>query len=153
MIYGVISDLDNETTRILFREKKIPNTNVVPSQQLGELVKRLRTGDTVYAISINRFYNVWQLFIFGRFCMAHGISLRFSSQPYLDIVNGKHWKNTVIEHIKYISEMELYCKGRLQQAFRMNNAQWDFLFGCIEYMNLEVLAHTFDSDGVLKRGG
>ncbi len=31
MVYGIISHLDDETTRIFFRNKKVPDANVVPS--------------------------------------------------------------------------------------------------------------------------
>lgn len=152
MVYGIVSDLDNKTTLVVFRGKKIPEGNIVGSYQLGELIKHLKTGDAVYAISIDRFESVSRLLIFAKFCMDNGISVHFIGQPYLDISNGKHWRDSVIWQMERAKAFEMCCKGRLQQGFRMDNTQWDFLFRCIERMNLDILAHTFNPDGILKRG-
>lgn len=154
MVYGVVSERDCncETTMLFFRGKKISEENIADLYHLGELAKRLQRGDTVYALNVNRFGSVSRLLYFGRFCMQNGISLRFMSQPSLDIANGRHWKDAVIWQMERVKEIETACKGRLQQGFRMTNEQWDFLFYCIECMNMETFAHTFNPDGILKRG-
>lgn len=152
MVYGIVSDLDDKTTLVVFRGKKIPEQNIAASYHLGELMHRLKTGDTVYTISIDRFESVSRLLVFGKFCMTNGISVHFIAQPYLDISSGKHWRDTVIWQMERARAFEMCCKGRLQQVFRMDNAQWNFVYQCIERMNLDVLAHTFNPDGILKRG-
>lgn len=152
MVYGLISKLDNETTLDVFRGKKIQEENIAALYQLSELSRRLKKGDTVYTMGANRFGSISQLFVFGRFCMANGVSLRFIGQPYLDITNGKYWKDSIIWQMERSRSIEFACKRALVQRFRMSNNQWNFLYQCIEEMNLEVLAHTFNPDGILKRG-
>lgn len=152
MVYGLISQLDNENTMIFFRGKKIQEENIADSYHLGELARHLKRGDAVYTMSVNRFNNITRLLSFGRFCMVNGVDLHFMAQPYLDIAKGKHWRDSVIWQMERAKAIEYACKNALAQGFKMSNEQWNFLFQCIEEMNLEVLAHTFNPDGILKRG-
>lgn len=152
MHYGLICALDDETTKYVFRGKKISENCIVPNYRIGELVKHLRKGDVVYAISVNRFNSVSQLLAVGRFCMENGVSLRFIAQPYLDIGNGKNWRDGVVWQMEKMNSIEVAAKGRLQQCMQMTNEGWETVFRCIEVMNLEILAHTFSPDGIMKRG-
>ena len=149
MNYGLISSLDDETTKCVFKSKKI--NNVVINSQLGELAGCLKKGDVVYVINVNRFANVTQLLNFGRFCMQKGVLLRFVAQPYLDIADGKRWKNSTLRKMEKMRSIEMQAKNHLQQCMRMGNEGWNTVFRCVEIMNLEILAHTFSSDGLLKR--
>lgn len=152
MVYGLISQLDNENTMIFFRGKKIQEENIADSYHLSELARHLKRGDAVYTMSVNRFNNLTHLLSFGRFCMVNGVDLHFMAQPYLDIAKGKHWRDSVIWQMERARTIESACKGALVQRFKMSNEQWNFLYSCIEEMNLEVFAHTFNPDGILKRG-
>lgn len=152
MNYGLISALDDETTKYVFRGKKITENQMIPNYQIGEAVKQLHKGDTVYAISVNRFDSVSQLLAIGQFCMQKGVSLRFIGQPYLDLADGKCWRDSVLWQMEKMKSIELTAKGRLQQCIRMNKEGWETVFRCIEILNLEILAHTFSPDGILKRG-
>lgn len=152
MVYGLVSQLDNENTMIFFRGKKIQEENIADSYHLSELARHLKRGDAVYTMSVKRFNNLTHLLNFGRFCMVNGVELNFMAQPYLDIGKGKHWKDSIIWQIERARAIESACKGALVQRFKMSNEQWNFLYSCIEEMNLEVLAHTFNPDGILKRG-
>ena len=149
MVYGLVSQLDNENTMIFFRGKKIQEENIADSYHLGELARHLKRGDAVYTMSVN---NITRLLSFGRCCMVSGVDLHFMGQPYLDIAKGKHWKDSIIWQMERARTIESACKGALVQRFKMSNEQWNFLYSCIEEMNLEVLAHTFNPDGILKRG-
>lgn len=84
--------------------------------------------------------------------MVNGVSLHILAQPYLDLGNGKHWKPSVVNQMMKMVEIERQATGKMAQGFRMTNEQWDYVYRCFEIMNLEVLAHTFSADGVLKRG-
>ena len=55
MIYGFISSLDDETTKVFFRSKKIRGNNTYYAGGLGELTAVLQSGDVVYTVSCNRF--------------------------------------------------------------------------------------------------
>lgn len=153
MHYGMVSALDDETTKYVFRGKKITENQIIPNYKIGEVVNHLHKGDVVYAISVNRFNSVSHLLTIGRLCMQKGVSLRFIAQPYLDLADGKYWRDAVLWQMEKMKSIELTAKGRLQQCMRMNNEGWETVFRCIEIMNLEILAHTFSPDGILKRGG
>lgn len=151
MVYGYVSNLDNDTTKSIFRGKRIAENNIVPNYRLGDFVKCLQKGDVVYVMNVNRFDSVTQLLAFGRFCIGKGVSLRIIAQPYLDLTDGKVWKDSVFWQMEKMREVEMYAKSHIQKAFRMSNEQWEYLYRTIEVMNLEVLAHTFSPDGILKR--
>ena len=55
MIYGFISSLDDETTKVFFRSKKIRVNNIYSAGSLGALTSVLQSGDVVYWI-INNCY-------------------------------------------------------------------------------------------------
>ena len=96
MVYGIISQFDDATTKAFFRSKKVADENVVCNTQLSVLAKVLKSGDVVYVVSVNRFCTVSQFMNFGKYCMANGVSLHVLAQPYLDLVSGKHWKTSVV---------------------------------------------------------
>lgn len=152
MVYGIISNLDDVTTRELFRCKRILEDNIIHINFIHELVKQLKSGDAVFVVSVNRFLTVSQFLNFGKFCMAHGVSLHLLSQPYLDLSSSKHWKPAFIEQMAQMVAVEMNAKKHMVQGFKMSNEQWDYVFRCFEIMNLEVLGEIFASDGVLKRG-
>ncbi len=68
MIYGFISSLDDETTKVFFRSKKIRGNNIYSAGSLGALTSVLQSGDVVYTVSCNRFASVRQVYTFARFC-------------------------------------------------------------------------------------
>ena len=53
MIYGFISSLDDETTKVFFRSKKIRGNNIYYAGSLGELTSVLQSGDVVYTVGCN----------------------------------------------------------------------------------------------------
>lgn len=73
MIYGFISSLDDETTKVFFRSKKIRGNSIYSAGSLGELTSVLQSGDVVYTVSCNRFASVRQVYTFARFCHERGI--------------------------------------------------------------------------------
>lgn len=152
MNYGLISALDDETTKYVFRGKRITENQIIPNYEIGEAVKSLHKGDVVYVISVNRFNSVSHLLVIGRLCMQKGVSLRFIAQPYLDLANGKCWKDSVLWQMEYMHSIEMRAKSKLQQCMQMNREGWETVYRCIEIMNLEILAHMFSPDGILKRG-
>lgn len=152
MVYGIISQLDDETTRAFFRNKKVPDANVMYNTQLSSLAQVLKAGDAVFVVSVNRFWAVSQFLQFGKFCMANGVSLHLLAQPYLDISSGKHWKPAFVNQMMQMVDVERRALGSMSKGFRMTNEQWDYVYRCFEVMNLEVLGEIFASDGVLKRG-
>ena len=152
MVYGIISQLDNTTTRAFFKSKKVADVNIVYITLLPSLLQVLKSGDVVYAVSVNRFTTVSQFFQFGKFCMSRGVSLHLLAQPYLDLSNGKHWKPSVMNQMMQMVEVERCAMTRMSNACKYSNEYWEYLCRTFEIMNLEVLAHTFSADGLLKRG-
>ena len=112
----------------------------------------MQSGDVVYVVSVNRFFTVSQFVGFGKLCMEKGVSLHLLAQPYLDLGNGKHWKPSVINQMLKMVDIERKAIGRMASVQKYSDAYWEYLCRTFEMMNLEVLAHTFSIEGVLKRG-
>ena len=93
-----------------------------------------------------------QVYTFARFCHERGIVLHFVAEPYLDIGNGKQWRPAVAKVIASMVESEQKAKVMMAQGFKMSDSQWEYTYRCFEMMNLDILAHLFSADGVLKRG-
>ena len=75
MVYGLISDKDDERTRLKFQGKQIDMKNVMATSQIAELIKVLQKGDIVYVMHVNRFLSVNALKVFGKVCMEKGVLL------------------------------------------------------------------------------
>ena len=152
MVFGLISSLDNETTKYIFRGKRITEEHYIPNYEIGRTVSNLKSGDTVYAISVNRFDSISHLMAIGQLCMQKGVALRFIGQPSLDIANGKYWRDAVLWQMQEMRKSEMMTIGILHQRMQMNAEGWEIVRRCIERMSMEILAHTFSPVGILKRG-
>ena len=152
MVYGIISQLDDVSTVELFRSKRVSKENILHINLLPKLIQVLKADDVVYVFSVNRFMTVSQFVNFGKFCMLNGVSLHVLTQPYLNLGNGKHWKPSVINQMIKMVDVERGAMARMSTACKYSNEYWEYLCRTFEIMNLEVLAHTFSADGVLKRG-
>ena len=91
MIYGFISSLDDETTKVFFRSKKIRGNNIYSAGSLGALTSVLQSGDVVYTVSCNRFASVRQVYTFARFCHERSIFKRNTEKSS----SGKCWRKVV----------------------------------------------------------
>ena len=152
MVYGIVSELDNRNTLEVFRSKKVNEDSIVHVNHLSGLGGILRSGDVVYVMSVNRFLRVGQVLSFGRLCMSRGVSLRFITQPYLDITVGKHWKPAVINQMTRMMHTERGAMGRMSSVCKYTNEHWEYLCRTFEMMNVELLAQIFANDGLMKRG-
>lgn len=152
MVYGIVSDVDNRSTLEVFHSKKVNEDNIIHVNHLSSLGGILKSGDVVYVMSVNRFLRVGQVLGFGRLCMSKGVSLRFITQPYLDITVGKHWKPAVINQMTKMMYIERSAIGRMSSVCKYTNEYWEYLCRTFEMMNVELLAQTFANDGLMKRG-
>ena len=82
MVYGIVSQVDDATTRAYFKNKRVPDVNVVYITQIASLVQMLKSGDMVFVVSVNRFASVSQFFQFGKFCMSNGVSLHLLAHTF-----------------------------------------------------------------------
>lgn len=151
MIYGIISNLDDQTTALIFQGKKIPPNNIVTYSQLINNMS-LQTGDVVYVMHVNRFSSVCQFMMFGKFCMENGISLHVLVQPYLDLTSTRRWKPAIINLMRGMVDVERKAMGRMSSAGKYTDEFWEYQCRTFEMQNLEVLGQIFASDGVMKRG-
>lgn len=152
MVYGIVSEVDNRSTLEVFHSKKVNEDNIIHVNHLSSLWGILKSGDVVYVMSVNRFLRVGQVLSFGRLCMSKGVSLRFITQPYLDITTGKHWKPAVINQMTKMMYIERSAIARMSSACKYTNEYWEYLCRTFEMMNVELLAQTFANDGLMKRG-
>ena len=52
MIYGFISSLDDETTKVFFRSKKIRVNNIYSAGSLGAITSVLQSGDVFILLAV-----------------------------------------------------------------------------------------------------
>jgi hypothetical protein len=152
MVYGLVSPLDDATTKAVFKSKRIPAENIVSNSQLGRLVEVLKSGDVVYAISVNRFGSVAQLFTFIQICWSKGVTVHFITETYLDVGNGKQWRTSVGNLVGYMGKLDSNIRMQMAQNIQLTNEQWRCVYQYLQIMNLETLSHIFATDGILKRG-
>ena len=152
MKYGIYSEMDNETTRAIFKNKRIPEKNMFHINNLSELLRRVGNNDTVVVISITRFRSILQFGRFARYCRENGVALNAIEEPYLDIGNGRVWKNSVENQLINVAEVEIQLKRHLGNAMRLNNPQWQVIHRGIEMQNLAMVSKIYSADGVMKRG-
>ena len=150
MIYGFISSLDDETTKVFFRSKKIRVNNIYNAGSLGALTSVLQSGDVVYTVSCNRFASVRQVYTFARFCHERGIILHFVAEPYLDMGDGKQWRPAVAKVIASMVESEQKAKGMMAQGFKMSDSQWEYAYRCfeVEFVNRILQGEAFTAEPV-----
>lgn len=125
MIYGLIGDSnEGKEARTLYRSKKITEANLVSMADSVRLPSCLNSGDVVH----------------------------FFEQPYLDIGNGKHWKNSTKKDIcdRIRTEQE-YVSLLFSKITLDDQCRW-FVSRCISAMNVRMVAKTYSADGILKRG-
>ena len=126
MVYEIVSQLDDATTKVYFKSKKIMDANVYTHNQLVTLIQNMKSGDVVYVVSVNRFFTVAQVLYFGRCCMEKGVLLHILAQPYLDLGNGKHWKPSVINQMIKMVEVERYAKANMSNGYKYSNEYWEY---------------------------
>ena len=151
MVYGLISEKDDERTRLKFQGKQIDMKNVMATSQIVDLLKVLQKGDIVYVMHVNRFMSVNAFKVFGKICMEKGVQFYVDEQPFLNITNRKGWSYQIMWHLERMNELECLVKKCLVKNFRMRNESWEVIYRCLEMMNLEILAQTFSADGILKK--
>lgn len=152
MVYGIVSEKDNETTRTVFRSKKIADTDIYPVTKLDLLVSRLNFGDTIIFISVDRFLSVSQYVVFSEKVLNAGVSLRIMEQPYLDIGNGKHWRSSVVSHLHTLVQAENVTVNRLYSVLELTDKGKYYVSRCVTDMSIGILAKTYSVDGILRRG-
>ena len=90
--------------------------------------------------------------IFAGIILKTGASMRILEQPYLDIGNGKHYKASIEAHLQVLAGVESANANRLVTALKLTDAGKEYVIRCVTDISLGMLAKTYASDGVLRRG-
>ena len=75
-------------------------------QYIQNLANVLRTGDTVYVLSVRAFFSLNDFMQFAAIVMNVHASLKIYEQPSLSIRNGKIWNESICQHIKNATRLE-----------------------------------------------
>ena len=153
MVYGIISAKDNQTSLAFFKSKKVSQSNVVTDDKLQKLANVITAGDVIHVVSVDRFPSANAFVTFAGIVLKTGASMKILEQPYLDIGNGKHYKASVEEHLKVLSELESVNVSRLIGALKLTDAGKEYVIRCVTDISIGILAKTYASDGILHRGG
>ena len=152
MVYGIVSAKDNQTSLAYFKSKKVSMGNRVSADKLQQLANVLTAGDVIHVVSVERFPSVNAFVIFAGIVLKTGASMRILEQPYLDIGNGKHYKASIEAHLQVLAGLESANANRLVTALKLTDAGKEYVIRCVTDISLGILAKTYASDGVLRRG-
>ncbi|NMA85227.1 MAG: hypothetical protein GX962_15340 [Epulopiscium sp.] len=152
MVYGIISAKDNQTSLAYFKSKKVSQGNMVTADRLQQVANVLSAGDVIHVVSVDRFPSVNAFVIFAGIVLKTGASMRILEQPYLDIGNGKHYKASIEAHLQVLAGLESANANRLVTALKLTDAGKEYVIRCVTDISLGMLAKTYASDGVLRRG-
>ena len=152
MVYGIISEKDNQTSLAYFKSKKVSQGNMVTADRLQQVANVLSAGDVIHVVSVDRFPSVNAFVIFAGIVLKTGASMRILEQPYLDIGNGKHYKASIEAHLQVLAGLESANANRLVTALKLTDAGKEYVIRCVTDISLGILAKTYASDGILHRG-
>lgn len=152
MVYGIISAKDNQTSLAYFKSKKVSQGNMVTADRLQQVANVLSAGDVIHVVSVDRFPSVNAFVIFAGIILKTGASMRILEQPYLDIGNGKHYKASIEAHLQVLAGVESANANRIVTALKLTDAGKEYVIRCVTDISLGMLAKTYASDGVLRRG-
>lgn len=152
MVYAIISEKDNQTSLAYFKSKKIPQGNFVPVSKLQQLIQVLGSGDVVHVVSVDRFPSVGVFVTFADAVLKAGASMKILEQSYLDVGNGKHYRQSVEEHLKALAGLESVNVNRLLGSLKLAAVGKDYVARCVTDITVGILAKTYASDGILHRG-
>lgn len=153
MIYGIYDDrMDTETTISWMRSKKVSKGAMVSTTDTPKLIPNLAAGDVVYCAGIDHFVSMARLYDVCSMIYKRNASIRFLAQPYLDLGNGKQWKPSVVRDIQSRIQTEAEYVNLLLRKLQLNGEWSWYVRQLIAAMNLRMLAQTYSSDGILKRG-
>ena len=152
MVFGIISQKDNQTSIAFFKSKKVSSSNLVTADRLKQLGNVITAGDVVHVVSVDRFLSVNDFVIFAGIVLRSGASMKILEQPYLDIGNGKHYKASIEEHLNVLARLESANVSRLLGLMQLTDAGREYVIRCVTDISLGILANTYGSDGILHRG-
>lgn len=55
MVYGVVSKMDDATSKAVFQSKRIRSNNIYYNSNLNALANQLQSGDVVWVINVKGF--------------------------------------------------------------------------------------------------
>jgi len=97
MVYGVLRDMNDIESKIILKQKRVPEQNFVPANNLPPLLRELTAVDTVFVVDVNHFVSVSQLYSFAYLCHGKGASVHFINQPYFNFGKSKRWKPSLVD--------------------------------------------------------
>ena len=151
MVYGIISQKDNQTSIAFFKSKKVSSSNLVTADRLKQLGNVITVGDVAHVVSVDRFLSVNDFVIFAGMVLRTGASMKILEQPYLDIGNGKHYKASIEEHLNVLARLESANVSRLLGSMQLTDAGREYVIRCVTDISIGILANTYGSDGILHR--
>ena len=151
MVFGIISQKDNQTSIAFFKSKKVSQNNLVTADRLKQLGNVITVGDVVHVVSVDRFLSVNDFVIFAGIVLRSGASMKILEQPYLDIGNGKHYKASIEEHLNVLARLESANVSRLLGLMQLTDAGREYVIRCVTDISIGILANTYGSDGILHR--
>lgn len=152
MVFGVYAYGNIEMKREVLRARKIKESEMIHLADAHKLFQRLSKNDTVIVYSVMDFSSVSMFCKFSAEVINKGASLKIVNEHYLDIGNGKVWRDSVQAHINTLVDLEQHCYERLVRGLKLNKASAQFLADIIGGYSVSVLSSAFCNDGILHRG-
>lgn len=122
MVFGVYGYGNNEAKKEVFRGMKIRESEMIHLSEASKLFQRLSNKDRVVIYSVRDFASVSTFYRFAMEVHRIGASLKIVNEHYLDIGNGKVWRDSVQAHINALIGVEQLCYERLSKGFKLNKS-------------------------------
>lgn len=152
MMYGLVSEISNETEMTVMRSKKIQRCNIIAMDQMAELLVRVKTGDCIWMITVGIFPSVIRFVSFADTVLQKGGSLRIIDEQYLEVGNGRHFKPTVKEHLNKLMELEHESAFAFRSSLQLTDKGRIYVDKCVAHITVGILSTTYASGGILHRG-
>ena len=152
MNYGMVSNAVLPPEIAIMRGRRILQNNIYAIADCEMLVSRLRRGDTITVSGIEIFASIAQFVMFARAVVTSGANLKILEQPYLEVGNGKYWRDAIVRDIDYRMVLEKEMMNALLHKVNMNNSVRVNIAQHIAKFDLAVMAKNYSVDGILRRG-
>jgi|GEM_PF-3770310 hypothetical protein len=150
--YGLVGlTLDDNNSLAALKAKGVKSSsNIYSNQNIGTLIDKVKIGDTIITLSIDRFGSVCRMVQVFEQLRAQGVAFKSVQEPYLEFRDGKELKRGVVKYLyqlgtdetTLINNIEATCKYPKYTAYLLRQ---------IRQLCLQSVQRTFAEQGIMRR--
>lgn len=149
--YGIISELDNQSSLILLKAKGVKSKGDIYSiQNIGVLLQNIQALDTVVVISVDRFGSVSKLVQILEMLRRKNITFKSCEESYLGFKDGKELKQGIREHLYALAKDEVSIINNIYSSYNIFGND-KYLSNLIYNLCIREIKRTYSEAGILRR--